>query len=147
MSTCPYCRNGMKHSSTKDHVYPKSKFTVDPPWLNIVRCCFRCNGHKGNKPPAMWVRELYVFNDPRAEIAHQFLRNWHIEMHREGVRIQPHWWQDGGQVPAEMLWCQPPTRMTTNEADVDELFHGDRQGGELEVEGPGDQGWGDRRRA
>ena len=42
--TCGYC--GEK-ASTLDHVVPRSRGGRHV-WENIVACCMRCNGHKGN---------------------------------------------------------------------------------------------------
>ena len=44
---CAYCRN---HAATVDHVLPRSRGGGDT-WENLVACCLRCNGLKGNRTP------------------------------------------------------------------------------------------------
>jgi 5-methylcytosine-specific restriction endonuclease McrA len=44
---CAYCQ-GM--ASTVDHVLPRSRGGADS-WANLVACCLRCNGIKGDHTP------------------------------------------------------------------------------------------------
>ncbi len=45
---CGYC-GGV--AATVDHVVPRSRGGADT-WENLVACCLRCNGHKGDRTPA-----------------------------------------------------------------------------------------------
>lgn len=44
---CAYCRGP---AATVDHVVPRSRGGVDS-WENLVACCLRCNGVKGDRTP------------------------------------------------------------------------------------------------
>lgn len=44
---CAYCR---RSATTVDHVLPRSRGGRDS-WDNLVACCVRCNGLKGNRTP------------------------------------------------------------------------------------------------
>lgn len=44
---CAYCAG---QASTVDHVLPRSRGGSDS-WQNLVACCLRCNGAKGNRTP------------------------------------------------------------------------------------------------
>ncbi len=44
---CAYCRG---IASTVDHVVPRSRGGTDS-WQNLVACCLRCNGVKGDRTP------------------------------------------------------------------------------------------------
>jgi 5-methylcytosine-specific restriction endonuclease McrA len=44
---CAYCRG---QAATVDHVVPRSRGGADA-WDNLVACCLRCNGAKGNRTP------------------------------------------------------------------------------------------------
>ncbi|WP_426565707.1 HNH endonuclease [Angustibacter sp. McL0619] len=44
---CAYCSS---HAATVDHVLPRSRGGGDT-WENLVACCLRCNGLKGNRTP------------------------------------------------------------------------------------------------
>jgi len=44
---CAYCRRA---ATTVDHVLPRSRGGRDT-WENLVACCLRCNGAKGNRTP------------------------------------------------------------------------------------------------
>lgn len=44
---CAYCG---KAASTIDHVLPRSRGGQDS-WANLVACCVRCNGVKGDRTP------------------------------------------------------------------------------------------------
>jgi len=46
-SRCAYCGGA---ATTVDHVLPRSRGGTDT-WLNLVACCLRCNGIKGNRTP------------------------------------------------------------------------------------------------
>ncbi len=45
---CAYCGGA---AATVDHVMPRSRGGADT-WLNLVACCLRCNGVKGDRTPA-----------------------------------------------------------------------------------------------
>lgn len=42
--TCAYCG---RHATTVDHIHPRSRGGQDT-WENLVACCLKCNGKKGN---------------------------------------------------------------------------------------------------
>jgi 5-methylcytosine-specific restriction endonuclease McrA len=44
---CGYCKRA---AATVDHVLPRSRGGTDS-WANLVACCLRCNGKKGNRTP------------------------------------------------------------------------------------------------
>jgi 5-methylcytosine-specific restriction endonuclease McrA len=44
---CAYCGG---HAETVDHVHPRSRGGGDS-WTNLVACCLRCNGVKGDRTP------------------------------------------------------------------------------------------------
>jgi 5-methylcytosine-specific restriction endonuclease McrA len=44
---CAYCTG---QAATVDHVVPRSRGGADS-WENLVACCLRCNGVKGNRTP------------------------------------------------------------------------------------------------
>ena len=44
---CAYCGAA---AATVDHIVPRSR-GGDDTWQNLVACCLRCNGSKGNRPP------------------------------------------------------------------------------------------------
>jgi 5-methylcytosine-specific restriction endonuclease McrA len=44
---CAYCARG---ATTVDHVVPRSRGGLDT-WTNLVACCIRCNGVKGDRTP------------------------------------------------------------------------------------------------
>jgi 5-methylcytosine-specific restriction endonuclease McrA len=44
---CAYCQG---QAATVDHVVPRSRGGADA-WENLVACCLRCNGIKGNRTP------------------------------------------------------------------------------------------------
>ncbi len=44
---CAYCR---RTATTVDHVLPRSRGGRDT-WENLVACCLRCNGQKGDRTP------------------------------------------------------------------------------------------------
>ncbi|GMA86350.1 HNH endonuclease [Angustibacter aerolatus] len=44
---CAYCGGA---ASTVDHVLPRSRGGADS-WTNLVGCCLRCNGVKGDRTP------------------------------------------------------------------------------------------------
>jgi 5-methylcytosine-specific restriction endonuclease McrA len=44
---CAYCA---RTATTVDHVVPRSRGGQDS-WLNLVACCIRCNGVKGDRTP------------------------------------------------------------------------------------------------
>ena len=44
---CAYCRG---QAATVDHVVPRSRGGADS-WENLVACCLRCNGVKGDRTP------------------------------------------------------------------------------------------------
>ncbi len=44
---CAYCGS---LASTIDHIVPRSR-GGDDTWLNLVACCLRCNGVKGDRTP------------------------------------------------------------------------------------------------
>lgn len=44
---CAYCGG---QAATVDHVLPRSRGGADD-WTNLVACCLRCNGMKGNRTP------------------------------------------------------------------------------------------------
>lgn len=46
---CQYC--GSKRNLTIDHVIPRSKGGKNT-WSNMVTCCSRCNGYKGDRTPS-----------------------------------------------------------------------------------------------
>ncbi|SDQ65639.1 HNH endonuclease [Quadrisphaera sp. DSM 44207] len=46
-SRCAYCA---RSASTVDHVLPRSRGGTDT-WENLVACCLRCNGAKGDRTP------------------------------------------------------------------------------------------------
>lgn len=53
---CAYC-GGV--AATVDHVVPRSR-GGDDTWLNLVACCLRCNGVKGDRTPAEMGWRLLV---------------------------------------------------------------------------------------
>ncbi len=44
---CAYCQSA---AATVDHVVPRSRGGADS-WENLVACCLRCNGVKGDRTP------------------------------------------------------------------------------------------------
>lgn len=53
---CAYCGVG---AATVDHVVPRSR-GGDDSWQNLVACCLRCNGAKGNRTPGEMGWRLLV---------------------------------------------------------------------------------------
>ena len=53
---CAYCGGA---AATVDHVVPRSR-GGDDTWLNLVACCLRCNGAKGDRTPAEMGWRLLV---------------------------------------------------------------------------------------
>ncbi len=53
---CAYCRGG---AATVDHIVPRSRGGADS-WENLVACCLRCNGVKGDRTPQEMGWRLHV---------------------------------------------------------------------------------------
>jgi 5-methylcytosine-specific restriction endonuclease McrA len=53
---CAYCRGV---ASTVDHVVPRSRGGGDS-WQNLVACCLRCNGVKGDRTPEEMGWRMHV---------------------------------------------------------------------------------------
>ena len=55
---CLYCGVAKPAQQlTRDHVIPRAQGGEDR-WSNVVSCCRRCNGEKGNRTPEQWGRHL-----------------------------------------------------------------------------------------
>lgn len=53
---CQYCRQKFTYDQlTLDHVVPRSRGGLTD-WTNVVSCCRRCNGEKGDKSCDQWGR-------------------------------------------------------------------------------------------
>ncbi|GAB3591434.1 HNH endonuclease [Angustibacter peucedani] len=53
---CAYCQGS---AATVDHVVPRSRGGADT-WENLVACCLRCNGVKGDRTPDEMGWRLHV---------------------------------------------------------------------------------------
>jgi len=53
--TCVYC--GLA-AGTKDHIIPLVAGGHPSSMENLVACCARCNGRKGSRTPAQWLRSF-----------------------------------------------------------------------------------------
>ena len=50
-ATSTAARTAARSAATVDHVLPRSRGGADT-WENLVACCLRCNGAKGDRTPA-----------------------------------------------------------------------------------------------
>ncbi len=57
---CAYCR---KTATTVDHIEPRSRGGIDS-WENLVACCLRCNGLKGDHTLGQLGWKLHTLPHP-----------------------------------------------------------------------------------